>query len=592
LATPGEAAMLIKSENEWHKHVSKIKQGPPYLVLDVETTGVRPYQGDKIVGVAVRYFNKKMEPTDIYLPVRHQQGKNIPPAAIHALAPILGDPTWEWINHEIKFDRHFMEGEGLTVRAKCRDSILAAHVNNENEFSLKLEDLGYVYVRKDAGDAEAALYETAKTKYKYRAKQGPNSWKSHMAEYLPEEVEPYACNDVRLAWETYNEMVGRVASQGLTDILFEVFRYAEIGFGMEKIGVGIDPKQCRQSIARAEKEKARIEAQIFELAGKEININSGPQLCAAMGLPRGTCLDKEHLPEIDHPIAQYVVEYRQWGRAVTNYWGKFLEVMGADNRIHTDLDLHGTISTRLSCRNPPLQALPRGNDVYKVRDVIAARPGYTLVSFDYSQIELRVLAYYTQDVNLVSAYLGGTDIHTQTAQATGLPRDIAPGAKTLNFASVYGLGVTGCMRKFKYSEAQARDLLDRFHRQYPGIKRLYKECERYAKRHRGIPLWTGRMRHITQMEQPHKAMSNLIQGGVAEIMRVAITRLADYLEGTDSFMILQVHDDILFEVPDRDVKRRMPEIQAIMQDFAFPPVPIVAEGKFGKTWGRMQKWQA
>nr|MDA3834052.1 DNA polymerase [Spirochaetales bacterium] len=225
--------------------------------------------------------------------------------------------------------------------------------------------------------------------------------------------------------------------------------------------------------------------------------------------------------------------------------------------------------------------VPRQSDIYKVRDVIVAPEHYALISADYSQAELRLLAHYTQDKFLIDTFKAGDDIHQATADRVGLERSEA---KRINFGIVYGMGVPETALQLNISEQTAREYLDEYHKQIPGIRELYKEVEKRAMRSGYIRMWTGRRKHYDDLDETWKAMSNLIQGGVAELMRVAIMKLSHTLRGYNVRMLLQVHDDVLFEVPEIEVKDRFKLIKDTMEDFDFN-VPIRVEVKAGKSWG-------
>lgn len=592
--------MLIQTEEEWAKFLRAVRNGPPIWIYDLETQGLDCYvAGHRLIGVAVLTLSRDMQEWESwYAPFRHKNEEgshNLPIEWLWQLAPFLADPNRTLVGFRTKFDVHFTEIEGIPVFNRQVDTMLAGHLENENWKSNSLDAMCERYLGGTVNKFEDGMLEWARERLGFKTMK---QVKSNMELISPHVVANYAEGDVILTWEVFLKIRHLLKQEGMWDLTEEIFEYGEAVQRMEKVGILVREDLIQEKMTHAIQKRDEVEQRLYEAAGQEFNPRSVPQLLEVMQLPPGTSTDKEHLPDIDHPVAYLVEEYRQWFTAVNNYFEKYLRMMDQDYRIHGLLELTGTVSSRLSAREPPFQALPRGTDIYEVRHVIAAPRGYCLASFDYSQIELRMLAFYSQDLNLLSAYRGGLDIHTQTAQATGLDRNKAPGAKTLNFATVYGIGVEGVMRKFRVSEDRAKEVLRAFHSQFPGVRPLYYQTQNFAKEHRYIPLWTGRRKHYRPYDEYQKAMSHLIQGGVAEIMRHAITRLHRLFRGTRVRMVLQVHDDILFEIPCSEIEDWMPAIKETMEDFDFSlnsdsatRVPIVADGKFGPTWGEMQPWE-
>jgi DNA polymerase-1 len=203
------------------------------------------------------------------------------------------------------------------------------------------------------------------------------------------------------------------------------------------------------------------------------------------------------------------------------------------------------------------------------------------MSWDWEQAELRLMAHYTKDPFLVDAFRKGKDIHQETADRLDVSRDKA---KRTNFSVIYGIGYDTLAEELSMPRGEAVEYLNNYHRLIPGVRRLYQSAQRIAERDYKIPMWTGRLRHYREEDYTYRALSNLIQGGVAEMMRVAITSLHDLVEGTAAYQVLQVHDEVLFEIPEGREAEWAVEIKRIMENFGFD-VPIVAEGRMGYSWG-------
>ena len=550
---------------------------PGIMVCDTETDGLYPYSGNRICGVGILAPKKhdKDEYESFYLPFRHKEGENLPIECMYYLNPILAEPDRYLVNHNIKFDVHCFEVEGIRIRNRLIDTMLGAHLANENEMSFKLESLAKKYIRREAGSEEKELIDKIIAKV---GKVKKSIVKSKMHLLPPEDVAPYALADVQDTWELAKFYSYALKKQGLEWLWEEVNDYSRVVQNMERRGVLIDPIACKSYAEYASEKRNELYYLMVKYVGHEFNPNSVPQLRKILN-QKDT--NKDALAVCNNPIAPYILQYRAWEKAINTYYSRFLELVDETSRIHPSLNLHGTISGRLSCRDPNLQALPKKKDQYRVRDLVTAPLGFVLMAWDYSQIEARILAHYTKSPFLIDIFENDKDIHDETAKIIQKDREKA---KRTNYGIIYGIGVDGLSNDLKITKKEASQILNRYHKQIPEIKQLYYASERIAKQKKYIPMWTGRRRHYRPEDATHKAMSNLIQGAVAEIMRETITKLDKELSGNRIYMNLQVHDEILFEVPKDDVGKWSPIIKEIMEDFNFR-VPIVAEGKVGKSWG-------
>lgn len=564
--------MLIKTEKQWQTLLKRIRNGPVATVYDLETTGLEPFKQDRLIGVAILIPDKteKTVGKSYYAPFRHLTGKNLPIKNLYHLAPLLADPTRLLVGFNVKFDVHFTEAERMAVHNRLVDVMLAAHLANENEMSFALERLGAKYVDPDAAQADKELLQKLKDR---KLKKGDIQYLS------PEQVAPYAEQDVRLAWQLSKFYHKNLKKQKILHLLPGVNKYLEAITAMERRGVLVDSKSCTQNLTRARRHQVRLYKEMVTMVGHDFNPNSVPQLRKILGQK---VTDKKTLKKSKHPLAPLLIQSRAWVKAAGTFYQGFLDLMDSNCRVHPSLVLHGTVSGRLACWGINLQALPKkSNNIYRVRDLIIAPPGYVLMSWDWNQIELRLMAHYTKDPFLVDAFREGKDIHQETATALNIPKDRA---KRTNYGVIYGIGADALSDELGIPRTKAKEYLNRYHRLIPGVRRLYNTALRIAERDHKIPMWTGRLRHYRKEDATHKALSNLIQGGVAEMMRVAITRLHNLVKSTTAYQTLQIHDEVLFEIPVGQEAEWIVEIKRIMEDFEFD-VPIVAEGRMGYSWG-------
>ena len=566
--------MLISTEDEYNTLLKKIHNGPEMIVYDLETTGLEPFKQDRLIGVAILIpdATDKTEGESFYVPFRHGGlfGKNLPIENLHRLAPFFSDPNRLLVGFNIKFDVYFTEAEQMPVNNQLIDVMLAAHLANENEMNFGLKHLGTKYLGPDASRAGKDLSQLLKAR---RLKKGD------MQQLSPEEVAPYAEQDVRLTWQLSRFYHRNLEAQGILHLWPDINKYLMATAAMERHGVLVNLNGCKQNLASARKHKAELYKRMRVIIGRDFNPDSVPQLREILGQQ---ATDKKALKKSKHLIAPLLVRSRAWGKAASTFYQGFLDSMDDNHRIHPNIVLHGTISGRPSCRNPNLQGLPKeSSSIYKVRELILAPSGYVLMSWDWSQVELRLLAHYTKDPFLLDAFRQGKDVHQEISTILNIPRERG---KRINLGIVYGIGANTLSEELNIPRAKAKEHLDRYHRQIPGVRKLYNTAQRIAERDRKIPMWTGRLRHYRKEDAFHKALSNLIQGGVAEMMRVTITRLHGLIRGTDAYQILQIHDEILFEIPEREVSEWAVEIKRTMENFEFD-VPIIAEGRIGRTWG-------
>ena len=573
--------MLITDPSDFTFALPRIS-GQRELTVDCETTGLNIWKGDRMCGVAIATNNESF-----YFSYRHGEGPNLPPTLLPPLLRIL-EQTPTVVMFNAPFDLKVLGMDGMTIPERSgslEDVLPAAHLMNENE-SHKLKVLSDKYLGKESSAPEDNLIEELKRRNLWSAK---TEGKDKMWRLPAEIVAPYAEQDVILTRNLRDFYLHPLEVWKLLHIWKEVNDYVLAIVRMERLGMRLDVDLIQElkekSIPMAEAAKAKLAV----MAGYAINPRSSPQLQAFMQLPSTA---REILDAViarndsRTEAAQTLIEFRGWDKASTTYYNPYTTWMDESHDLHTTLSVTGTAPGRLSSQNPNLQAVPRYNEVYPVKDCFVAHPDKVLISADLSQAEMRLASHHADEKRMAAYLIAGNDIHAEVAKSNNIPRDYA---KRINFGIIYGLGPPGLSQKLHISEGEARKILALYHKTYPGFRALYRKMENMADRQGYIRMWTGRIRHYGPAQETRKAMSNLIQGGVAEVMRVAITRIHQELvpEGLD--MLLQVHDDILYEVPENRLDYFLPEIQARMEDFPFS-VPVVADIKYGKRWGKMEKW--
>lgn len=564
------------------------------LMVDLETTGLHAFtwnKPDRLCGVAVWTEDQQ----GYYFPFRHLEGPNLPLEWLPRLREALCHPGVVWWGYNTKFDVEFLAVEGWPVRDNFADVMIGVHLLNENEPSFELKVLGAKYIDPLANAEQEALRQAIRkaglaNKDNKHGKKDKGGGKGNMWMLPSSTVAPYAVQDVRLTWQLGSLVVNYLRQHELYDLWWEMNHYLYIITLLELRGMLLDVPLIERYIEEANQQAEVSLAQIVEMAGYPINLKSAKQVNAWLGLP-SSAADYLELLGVDAPLGvEPLQSYRAWTRAVSNYYLPFLELRGPDDVLHPNFRVVGTKTTRLSCSDPPLQAIPRYRTEYKVKDVFIARPGYRLLSLDYSQAEMRIAAHYAHEVRMQAILREGADMHGVTAARLGIPRDAA---KRINFGVIYGIGAVALAEQLFIAQPKAREYLTAYHAEYPGFRKLSKRAEAIAKERGYIRLFSGRRRHYNHpvMAPPHKAMSNLIQGTVGEVVRLAMTRIHDQFASADVHMLLQIHDDVIMEVPEDRLTELVPAIRAVMEDFPMFEVPLITDPKTGCAWGKMEKWK-
>lgn len=565
-------------------------------VVDTETTGLSIFgnadrEQDHVIGIAV-----DIGPEAYYFPYRHKQGVNLPMESMEFFRRYLGNSNRTYGGWNYGYDLHMMAMDGIPMAPTFEDAMLAVHLLNENEPNFKLKEISDRYHIGDGSLQESILEDKVFEECQRlglecsRSPRAANNTKSMMCVLPPEDVEPYACDDVRLTRQWLDICREALREQGLYDIWKQVNYYCYIIVQMEHRGMLVDTNLIHQYQTEAEGKSAEALKRLHDAAGFDLNPNSSKRVCEFLGVKSSA---SERLVELidaggeGAERAKLVQEARGWLSVDSRYYTPYLAAMDEHHTLHCSLNLIGTISGRLSCSNPNLQAVAKHTDVFKVKDVFIARPGYTMIQADYKQAEMRLVTHYTKDPIMKELIEQDADLHSATAERLGIPRNAA---KRINFSVIYGIGYKKLAENLRVEEPVAKDYLDKYHALYPGFRKLMYQCEDYAKAKGEIRMWTGRTRHFNVPEaDPHKAMSNLIQGGVAEIVRVAISRLFPAITDMGGYMLLQVHDSVTFEIPDENLNEALPTIKTIMEDFDFVP-HVGVDIEYGRSWGTFQKW--
>jgi DNA polymerase I len=574
--------------------------GAGAVAFDTETTSPMPTRA-RLVGLSFALVPGEA----FYVPVGHDYlgaPAQIPKArALAILKPVLEEAKVLKTGQNIKYDLIVLAREGVRLAGVCRDTMVLSYLLEPNWGKHSLDRIALHYLRE--------------TKTPYEALAGKGKAGQTMDKVAVERAAPYACLDAALALEL-GELLGDKVRDRKLDRLYEDIERPLIPLlaRMEMAGVRVDPAVLKAMSKELEGELGRLEKEIHELAGCVFNINSPRQLAEVLfhklGLQAGrrtrvtkgfsTSLDVlEELAAV-HPLARHVLDYRQMAKLKSTYADALTQLVDPETgRIHTCYNQTVASTGRLSSSEPNLQNIPiRGPWGARFRRAFVPDPGHVLLAADYSQVELRVLAHLSGDPTLVETFLAGRDVHEETArlvfgQAAG--EEARRRAKIINFSIIYGTSAFSLARELGTSTAEAQKFIDRYFAERPKVREYLDRTVEEARERGYSETIFGRQRQVPELRAPDRALqqagrrialNNPVQGSAADIIKLAMLRAAKALEDRRlrTRMILQVHDELVFEVPEGETKAVGPLVREAMEGAAKLAVPLVVHLGFGPNW--------
>ena len=570
------------------------------VALDTETDSASPTRA-RLVGLSFSLLPGEA----FYVPVGHDYlgaPAQIPKArALDILRPVLEDPAVRKIGQNIKYDLIVLEREGVRLAGVSRDTMVLSYLLEPNWGQHGLEKLALHYL------------QATKTPYKDIVGRGKNELT--MDKVGIERAAPYACQDAALALELDRILWKKIEAKKL-DRLYENIERPLIGLlaRMEIWGVRVDPGVLKSMSKELEGELGRLEKEIHALAGGAFNINSPRQLADILfhklGLPatRRTKITKGYSTSLDileelaaaHPLARHVLDFRQMSKLKSTYADALPQLIDpATGRIHTSYNQTVASTGRLSSSDPNLQNIPaRGPWGARFRRAFIPDKGHLLLAADYSQIELRVLAHLSQDPKFIATFLEDRDVHEETARLVfgdNAGEETRRRAKIINFSIVYGTSAFSLAKELATSAAEAQKFIDRYFGELPGVKAYLDRVVEEARERGYSETIFGRKRQVPELRMPDRnlqqagrriALNNPIQGSAADLVKVAMLRAARELDARKlrTRMILQVHDELVFEVPEKEKAEVEPLVREAMEGAAELRVPLKVRVGFGPNW--------
>ena len=591
-----ETVLTETALNKWIKKLKKNK----IFALDIETTSLRPVQA-RAVGISFSCNTGEA----CYIPLGHSY-LGVPDQlgvdwVFDKLKPIIEDPKIKKVGQNIKYDFIVLKNEGVELQGIAFDTMLASYLLNpssrgHNMDALALEHLGHTTV-------------------KYKDVVGTASKEIGFDQVQIDRATEYAAEDADITWRLYEKLSGLLKGEDL-----KIFEKIELPLlkvlgDMELQGMAVDKSHLQKLSQRIHLLLTEQEKEIYELAGEEFNINSPKQLSVILfeklELPvikktkTGYSTDVSVLEELsaEHDLPEVILLYRQLAKLKSTYVDALQEeIFGKTVRVHTSFNQSVAATGRLSSSNPNLQNIPIRTEMGReIRKSFIAEDNNKILSADYSQVELRILAHMSEDESLIDAFINGEDIHTRTAveifgtTAERLDAEARRMAKAVNFGIVYGLSAFGLSRQLKIFPKEAKKFIDQYFELYKNVK-IYMERTVEDARAMGYSLTLmNRKRYLPDLNSKNRqareaaeriAINSPIQGSAADLIKLAMINLDREIaqKKLNSRMILQVHDELVFECPSEEEEEMRALVKKEMEEVMPLKVPLVVDIGWGDNW--------
>ncbi len=566
------------------------------FVLDIETTSERPMEA-KLVGISFCW----KEGEAYYIPLL-----NIG-EALKELKPILEDESIKKIGQNIKYDKLVLSNYGVEVNGVSYDTMIASYLLNPSRMSHGLDDIAFEYLDHKMTSIDELL--------------GTGKKRVTMDMVDVEKVSRYSCEDSDVTLRLKNVFEKEILKKELESLFNDIeLPLVDVLGKMEKNGIKIDVGFLKETSSCMEDELSALIKGIYRIAGEEFNINSPKQISCILfeklGLPvvkktkTGASTDVEVLERLSslHPLPKELLRYRELFKLKSTYVDALPELINKKTgRLHTSFNQAVTATGRLSSSNPNLQNIPiKTEEGRKIRKAFIGEGNNFIMAADYSQIELRILAHLSKDPELVSAFENNRDVHTHTASLifgvneSEVTPEMRANAKTVNFGIIYGISAFGLSKSLNIDPASAQQFIDSYFERYPAVRVYMEDKIEEARsagyvttlfnRRRYIPeIKTGGMREQQQAERI--AINTPVQGSAADLIKIAMINIYRAMKKKNfkSLMTLQVHDELVFEVPKGELDKMKELVKEEMEGAVKLSVPIKVSVQYGKNWLEMKE---
>jgi len=596
----GEATYhTVLSQEAWDKLFQRLSTEKRFAI-DTETTSL-DYRIAEMVGFSVAFDANDA----YYIPLAHDY-EGAPEqlnrdAIIQQIKPILEDPSVEKIGHHLKYDAHIFENHGIHLQGWYFDTMLASYVLNAVTTRHGMDDVARVYLSHLTTTFEQVAGKGAKQKT--------------FNQIEIETAGHYAAEDAHVTYRLYEVLERKLKEiPELINILHHIeMPVASVLATMEENGIELDLSFLDQLSVDFANTIQNLENQIIEIAGESFNVGSpkqvGEVLFEKLGLKGGKktatgqySTSEAVLEKIDHPITELIIEYRGLTKLRSTYTEALVKQANPDtHRVHTSYHQALTATGRLSSTDPNLQNIPIREEIGRqIRKAFIAPQGRVLLAADYSQIELRLMAHFSQDDALVDAFQNGQDVHRRTASEVlgvaleNVTSDQRRQAKAVNFGLLYGMSEFGLIRQLGFTREESQNYIKQYFHRYPGIYEYMQRTRQVALEQGFVETITGRRLYTPDIDARNMmvrkgaeraAINAPLQGSAAEIIKMAMIEVNKILPQDQAKLLLQVHDELVFEVDEAIADQLAAQIKDVMQKVVTLSVPLVVEVGQGKNWG-------
>lgn len=605
--TTSNIEVIIVDTEEKANRLAKELNKAKVIAFDTETTDTEEMKAE-LVGISLSIKDGQ----GYYIPVGHSSGNNLDvKKAINAIAPAMTNPTIGKVAHNAKYDYIILKKYGLDISPISFDTMLAEFIVNPSSKNLGLKNLSAHHLGETMTHIEELI--------------GKGKKQISMAKVAIESVANYAATDAENTLRLMPIMEKELDKVNGKKIFNEIdMPLTPVLADMEMTGALIDTEFFSAMSQDLAKRLAEIEKEIYAHAGKPFNINSPQQLSdilfnhlrleppdkgrkTATGF-YSTSADVLEMMRDKHPVLEWILEHRELAKIKSTYVDALPAAINpTTGRVHTSYSQIGAVTGRLSSNNPNLQNIPIRSEIgRKVRNGFIAAKGNVLLSVDYSQIELRIVAHMANDEAMLAAFRAGEDIHATTAAAIydvpleQVTKDMRRHAKAINFGLIYGMSAFGLTRSTDLTLAEAENFVKAYFQKFPGVKKYLDGIRRQAAEIGYVETLLGRRRYFPALQnkqniqmknrEEREAINAPIQGTAADIMKIAMIKIPPALQakGLKAKMLLQVHDELVLEVPQKEIEETANLVQKIMANAYEMSVPLETEARAGKNWGEME----
>ncbi|MBN1916221.1 DNA polymerase I [Candidatus Dojkabacteria bacterium] len=601
---------IILSKKGVGKFISNLSTQEKYA-FDTETTSL-DFMEAKVVGMSFCFTENEA----FYLPV-----KLITPEIKRKLKKIFENQKIKKIAHNIKYDMHILENFGITLKGVYFDTMIANYVLSGGNGRNGLKDLAFNHLGMELEDFESVFSSRARD--------------FDIKNVDLETLGYYACADADATWKLYKKFVNELSQKSGKDgwnqtrLFYDIeMPTTKVLLRMERNGVKLNKDYLKNFKRTLEESIAKLRESIFKDVGHEFNIESpkqvGQVLFEELGLPGGKktktggySTDERILRDYkeSHPMVPKLLDYRELSKLNSTYTDALIDCVNKHTgRIHTSYNQTIASTGRLSSTNPNLQNIPVATNIgQEIRKSFVADNKNILIAFDYSQQELRILAHLTKDKALEEAYKNGVDVHALTASKIfnkdlkDVTREERSSGKTINFSVIYGISAFGLSDRLKIERELAQEFINTYFETYPGVRDYFDRLLNEVGKKGFVETLYGRRRETSGLMSPNfrirsaterEVINFPIQGTAADQIKMAMIEIDEFTKNTNIKMILQVHDELVFEVQgeskkeilmeDKKYKGVIETIEKIMMECAKLDVPMAVDVGFGKNWAELK----